>query len=188
MVDPNPRRRGRNRLAEVEEMFGGGSVSPDGSQIAYQRLRSVAGAREIWLMGSNGDSPHKILTAENRAAIIGIAWSPTGNRIAYGYARWQGDHLALSVESCDLNGANKTMILQDNRLSAFAWIASGRFIYSRNTEVGSAESDNLWELQVDRNKGTPRGKARQLTDWSGFSVHSFSATADGSALGFFAWH
>ncbi len=64
------------RLGEVEEMFGSGSVSPDGSQIAYQRLRSVAGAREIWLMGSNGDSPHKILTAENRAAIIGIAWSP----------------------------------------------------------------------------------------------------------------
>ena len=94
----------------------------------------------------------------------------------------------LSVKSCDLRGANKTTILQDNLLSAFTWIASGRFIYSRNTEVGSAESDNLWELKVDGNNGTPQGKARQLTDWSGFSVHSFSATADGKHLAFSARH
>jgi hypothetical protein len=76
------------------------------------------------------------------------------------------------------------MILQDNHLKAFIWISSGRFIYSRNTEVGSAESDNLWELQVDGTKGTPRGKARQLTDWSGFSIYSFSATRDGKQVAF----
>src|SRR5207249_9342883 len=29
-----------------------------------------------------------------------------------------------------------------------------------------------------------QGKARQLTDWSGFSVDSFSATADGKQLAF----
>jgi serine/threonine protein kinase/Tol biopolymer transport system component len=172
------------RLGEVEDLFGGGSISPDGSQIAYQRLRSAVGAREIWLMGSHGDSPHKILTAENRATISGIAWSPTGKRIAYSYARWQGDHIDILVQSCDINGANKTMILQDNHLNAFIWFSSGRFIYSRNTEVGSAESDNLWELRVDGKKGTPQGKARQLTDWSGFSVYSFSATADGKQLAF----
>jgi len=63
-------------------------------------------------------------------------------------------------------------------------MSSGRFIYSRNTEVGSAESDNLWELRVDGKNGTPQGKARQLTDWSGFSVYSFSATADGKQLAF----
>jgi eukaryotic-like serine/threonine-protein kinase len=172
------------KLAEVEDMFGGGRVSPDGSQIAYQRLRSAVGAREIWLMGSHGDSPHKILTAENRATFRGITWSPTGKRIAYSYARWQGDHVDMSVQSCGLSGANKTMILRDNHLSSFTWISSGRLIYSRNTEVGSAESDNLWELRVDGKSGTPEGKARQLTDWSGFSVYSFSATADGKQLAF----
>ena len=172
------------KLAEVEDMFGGGSVSPDGSSIAYERLRSAVGTREIWLMGSHGESPHKILTAENQATFRGIAWSPTGNRIAYSYARWQGDHIDRSVQSCDLSGADKTTILQDNHLSAFTWISSGRFIYSRNTEVGSAESDNLWELRVDGKNGIPQGKARQLTDWSGFSVYSFSATTDGRQLSF----
>jgi serine/threonine protein kinase/Tol biopolymer transport system component len=172
------------KLAEVEDMFGGGTVSPDGLKVAYERLRASIGAREIWIMGANGESPHKIFTAENRATIKGIAWSPTGNRIAYAYRRVTGDHTQIMVESCDLNGAGITTVLLDNHLSAFTWTPSGRFIYSRNTERGSSESDNLWELQVNAVNGTPQGKARQLTDWSGFSVYSFSATADAKQLAF----
>jgi len=172
------------KLAEIEDMYGGGAVSPDGSNIAYERLRSAIGAREIWVMGSHGESPHKILTAENQAIIKGLAWSPTGNRLAYLYRRDKRNHTEIMVQSCDLRGADVTTILLDNHLSAFIWISSGRFIYSRNTEVGSAESDNLWELRVDGKKGTPQDKARQLTDWSGFSVYSFSATADGKQLAF----
>jgi serine/threonine protein kinase len=173
------------KLADVEDMFGRGSISPDGSNIAYQRLRRAIGAREIWVMGSHGESPHRILTAENQAIFKGIAWSPTGNRLAFTtYMRDKGDHTEIMVQSCDLGGADKTTVLHDNHLSAFTWLSSGRFIYSRNTEVGAAESDNLWELKVDGKNGIPQGKARQLTDWSGFSVYSFSATADGKQLAF----
>jgi len=172
------------KLAEVEDMFGGGTVSPDGVKVAYERLRASIGAREIWIMGANGESPHKILTAEKRATINGIAWSPRGNRIAYLYRHVTGDHTQIMVESCDLGGGVKTTVLLDNHLSAFIWTPSGRFIYSRNRERGSSESDNLWELQVNADNGTPQGKARQLTDWSGFSVYSFSATRDAKQLAF----
>ena len=172
------------KLAEVEDMYGGATVSPNGSNIAYQRLRSVIGAREIWVMGSRGESPHRILTAENQAIFNGVAWSPTGNRLAFRYMRDKSDRTEIMVQSCDLDGADKTTILQDDHLSAFTWLSSGRFIYSRNSEVGAAESDNLWELKVDGKNGSPQGKARQLTDWSGFSVFSFSATADGKQLVF----
>src|SRR4029077_9770457 len=172
--------------AEVEDMFGGGSVSPDGSNIAYQRLRRAIGAREIWVMGSHGESPHKILTAENQAIFKGIAWSPTGSRLAFAtYSRDKGgDHTEVKVQSCNLGGADKTTILQENNLNAFTWLLSGRFVYSRNTEVASPESDNLWELKVDGTNGIRASKGRQLTDWSGFSVDSFSATADGKELAF----
>jgi serine/threonine protein kinase len=172
------------KLAEVEDIFGGGSVSPDGRNIAYQRLRSVSGAREIWVMGSHGESPHKILTAENQAIITAIAWSPLGNRLAYCYRHDEGNHTEIMVQSRDLRGSDLTTILLDNHLTAFTWTLSGRFIYSRNSEVGSAESDNLWEVKVDGKNGTPQGKAHQLTDWSGFSVYRFSATADGKQLAF----
>jgi serine/threonine protein kinase/Tol biopolymer transport system component len=172
------------KLAEVEDMLGGGAVSPDGSNIAYQRLRSIGGAREIWVMGSHGESPHKILTAENEATILGIAWSAAGNRLAYRYRRNKGDRTDIMVQSCDLNGGDRTTILLDNHLTAFTWTLSGRFIYSRNSENGSAESDNLWELKIDEKSGIPHGKAHKLTDWSGFSVYSFSGTADSKQLAF----
>ena len=172
------------KLAEVDDMFEGGAVSPDGSQIAYQRLRSAIGAREIWLMGARGESPHKILTTENQATTNGIAWSPAGNRLAYLYRRDRENRRDIMVQSCDLHGADVRTILLDKHLSAFAWLPSGRFIYSRNTEIGSAEADNLWELSVDAKDGTPRDKPRQLTDWSGFAVYSLSATAGGKQLVF----
>jgi serine/threonine protein kinase/Tol biopolymer transport system component len=172
------------KLADVEDMFDGGTVAPDGLRVAYERLRASDAAREIWIMGANGESPHKIFTAENRATINGIAWSPAGNRIAYFYRRVTGNHTQITVESCDLGGAVPTTVLLDNHLRAFTWTPSGRFIYSRNAELGSSESDNLWELPVNAENGTPQGQARQLTDWSGFSVYSFSTTADAKQIAF----
>lgn len=172
------------KLAEVEDMFGGANVSPNGQKIAYERRRASIGAREIWVMGANGESPHKVFTAENQATIKDIAWSPKGNRIAYLYRRVTGDQTEIMVETCDLAGALTTTVLLDSHLNAFTWTPSGRFIYSSNTERGSSQFDNLWELQVDAENGTPRGKARQLTDWSGFSVYGFSATANGKQLVF----
>jgi serine/threonine protein kinase/Tol biopolymer transport system component len=175
---------GAQKLAEVENMVGGGRLSPDGSQIAYERFPRAVGAREIWLMGSHGESPHRIRTAQSQARFGDIAWSPAGNRIAYIYAQEQEDgRTDMSVRSCDLSGAGDATILHDDKLNAFAWIPSGRFIFSRSGENRQAESDNLWELQVDQN-GSPQGEVRRLTDWSGFLIYAFSATADGKHLTF----
>ena len=133
--------------------------------------------------------PNKILTAESQATITSVVWSPAGNRLAYRDRRHKADRIEIMVQSCDLLGSAITTILLDSHLSdshsgAFTWTSSGRFIYSRNTELGSAESNNLWKLKVDARSGIPQGKARQLTDWPGFSVYSFSTTADGKQLAF----
>ena len=169
------------KLADVEDLAEGVKISPSGSYIAYEKRRSELGAQELWLMGSHGESPHRVLTAEDGLPFGVIAWSPAGERIAYSLARPQGD---LLVRSCDLNGANQTTILLDNALSALTWIAPGRFIYSRSTQRGAARAGDLWELNVDENSGVPNGKPRRLTDWSGYSIHNLSATADGKRLAF----
>jgi hypothetical protein len=136
-------------------------------------------------MSPHGESPHKVLTAESQTTFQAIAWSPAGNRLAYRSRRDKSNHTEIKVQSCDLSGADVTTIVQDNHLSAFTWTRSGRFIYSRNIEFGSAQSDNLWELKVDGKNGRPQGgKGRLLTDWSGFAVYSLSATADGKQLTF----
>ena len=169
------------KIAEVEDAVGAWKISPDGSHIAYGKRGSALGAHEIWLMGPRGESPRRMLTADNRTPFGVIAWSPSGKRIAYSLGLPDG---SLLVESVDLNGANRTTILRDNALSSLAWIAPGRLIYSRSTQRGGARTGDLWELGVNENNGIPHGKSRRLTDWSGYSVHHLSATADGKHLAF----
>jgi serine/threonine protein kinase/Tol biopolymer transport system component len=169
------------KIAEVDDAVEAFKISPDGSHIAYGKQGSALGAHEIWLMGPRGESPHRILTADNRTPVGVIAWSPSGKRIAYSLALPDGH---LLVESCDLNGANRTTILRDNALAALVWIAPRRFIYSRSTQRGGARTGDLWELSVDEENGIPHGKPRRLTDWSGYSIHHLSASADGKRLAF----
>jgi serine/threonine protein kinase/Tol biopolymer transport system component len=167
----------------VEDFLGGGVVSPDGSSIAYSKGESEFGAREIWLTGAHGESPHRILTAGEQAGFSEIRWSPAGQRLAYQDWRREGNKTDGSVESCDASGANKMTILSDDRLRDFGWISPGRFVYARWLHGGSSPTENLWELKVDE-AGAPQSKPRQLTDWSGFWIESLSATPDGKHLTF----
>jgi hypothetical protein len=167
----------------IEDVWGGGLVSPDASYIAYSKGDSEFGQREIWLMGPHGESPRKILTAGDQAGFGGIVWSPAGSRIAYRYSRREGNKTDVSVESCDLNGANKMTVLSDDQLLSFGWISPGHFVYARLVWRGNMATANLWELRVDE-AGAPQGKPRQLTDWSGFWIDSLSATPDGKHLAF----
>ena len=163
----------------------GARVSADGSSVAFLKVLGAFGWREIWLMGAHGESPHKIGTAEEQSWFSRIAWSPAGGRIAYQYEHREGDKRSVSVESCDLSGANKATMLSDDQMDDFNWISPGRLVYSR--WVGEADihqTYNLWELKVDDKNGAPQGKPRRLTDWSGFFVSNLSATADGKHLAF----
>ena len=162
----------------------GGSliVSPDGSHIVYTREHALFDlSREIWLMGPRGESPRKILTAGEAGGFGSPVWSPAGGRIAYLYAHREGNQTDLSIESCDLDGANKTTIISGEETPGnFGWISPGRFVYSRAERETNVPTSNLWQLQVDGKDGKPRGQARQLSNWSGFQVSAFSATADTS--------
>ncbi len=173
------------KLADVAELADPGvTISPDGSQIAFARKRIYSGAAEIWLMGLHGESPHRILMAEDHARFVSLAWSPAGKRIAYATLREPVDDFEITVETCDLNGGNQTTVLRDNAFSAMTWIAPGRLIYARNTQPGLANTGDLWELSVDEKRGTRQGAPRRRTDWSGFSIRSLSAAADGRRLAF----
>ena len=169
----------------IEDIDGISGISPDGSAIAFLRGRGFASS-EIWLMGPNGETPHKILAAATEAEYLeGVVWSPTGKRIAYIHVHDHVDKGEYTIESCDLNGASKTTILSDEKLRDFTWVAPDRLIYSRNLQDYSSDfaADNLSEVTVDPESGVPRGKPHQFTDWSGFEVSNLYATSDGKRLG-----
>ncbi len=72
---------------EIMPNAASGSVSPDGSRIAYLSART---ADQLWVMRSDGTDPRKVATveksAENEAPgswIHPVAWSPTGRHLVY---------------------------------------------------------------------------------------------------------
>ena len=180
----------------IGDVFGGSRISPVDSNIAFLRVpvflqnnigdRYTLGAREIWLMGPHGESPRRMIAADDLSGFERIAWSPSGDRIAYKYWHQHGDTVGISIEAIDLNGKGKTTLLSDDTLEDFAWVSSGRLIYSQQGEGYSSDysADNLWELRLDPKRGGPQGAPRRLTDWSGFSVAGLNATADGKHLAF----
>jgi Tol biopolymer transport system component len=121
-----------------------------------------------------------VLKAGGQAGLTDVRWSPTGNRIVYRYIDQTSDFL----DSCDLNGSAKTRILADRLLIDYIWAEPGRIIFSEWVEGSPVLASNLWELKVDRKTGSPQGKPRRLTDWSGFAVACISATSDGTQLAF----
>ncbi|HME01391.1 MAG TPA: protein kinase, partial [Terriglobia bacterium] len=186
-------------------------VSSDGSHIVFRRVSSMVGDREIWLMGTHGESPHRILSASGESTFATAVWSPTGNRIAYEHVSspGRGGNHTVTLASCDLSGASQTTLLSSEEsgpvdlggrgarrpgrsgggLAAawppFVWLPSGRLIYSPWSPDPEGHSNtNVWELAVDPQSGAAHGKPRQLTEWSGFDIGSLTATADGKRLAY----
>jgi Tol biopolymer transport system component len=185
---------------EIRKGVLAGSVSPDGSLIAYTSTFFNSAEwntffnSDIWVMKSNGDEPRKIATVAEDEFLFSMIWAPDSRRIAYerftpGPAGPLG--LRAGIESRDLKGGEPVVVLSDPNLAprfggGFWWLADGRLIYPFGEISGrSSETDtNLWGIKVDPRTGRPSGKPMQITNWSGFSLAGPNASADGKRLVF----
>jgi len=155
-----------------------GAVSLDGSHLAI-----VNEEHEIWLMGADGEEPHQIL-ASDAGSLHEIAWSPTGQLIAYMRlpTRPKPD---VTIEICDLTGRVRGIAVSDPRLKDFdgasgmTWLPDGRIIFSILSEGGGAD---LWAIRVDPSTGKQSGNATRLTSGKSFRADSMTASADGKRL------
>ena len=158
------------------------AVSPDGSQIAY----SGASNNEIWLMGADGEAPHRIArfdAVDYAVYIASLAWSPGGQRLVYTRISSTNDKRAAVIETCDLRGGQRTLVLSEPNLagpsefSKAQWLSDGRILY--NVYAGS--DYDIWAIATDSGSGKPVGPAVRLTSWArqGVDIH---ASADGKRL------
>jgi len=139
------------------------AVSPDGSQIAFMK-----GGGGVWLMGADGEGPREISSSHD---FQNIAWSPTGQRLAY--IRSQGDYSKrqVTIETCDLSGGARTVVLSDPGLwspdgfNGIAWLLDGRIIYSVDSKNSSGNDSDLWAITADPNTGKQTGGATRLAGW-----------------------
>jgi Tol biopolymer transport system component len=151
----------------------GQGVSPDGSRVAYTTNRN----REIWTVGQQGADPQKVLTLGGEDEDLGhVVWAPKGARLAYGKFRQIASKTEGSIETCDLKGGNRSVLVSHPQLGDLTWLPQGRIVYTL--------SNNLWQLDVDERTGAATNKPKRITNWAEFEVADLNATADGKQLVF----
>jgi eukaryotic-like serine/threonine-protein kinase len=172
MVGQSPR--------ELREGAAGFELSPDGTRIAFSPVRASGDASEIWVMSSQGDNPRKVLAVGEKEWFGSVRWSPDGRRLAY--IRWQPPD-GTSIETCDLSGANRTVVVPYSSLYMFDlwWLPEGRMAYSQQ-ESSDPSDDNLWQIGIEGRSGTPTGNPKRMTQWAGSYTYWLSASADGKRL------
>jgi len=156
-------------------------VSPDGSSIAFVTAR----ASEIWVMGANGENPRKIYTSENEP-LKALAWSPTGQRLAYIRKRPGESGFGGNVETVALAGGPPTTPFSDIRLlsakdGALLWLRDGRLIFALRERPGTTDS-NLWQIHADPRTGKASGEPAKITNWYGFALWQPSVSKDGARM------
>jgi len=151
-------------------------VSPDGTLIAF-----VAGHRhEIWVMGINGEDPHKVLNGEHEV-YASPAWSPTGLRLAYIVQRQ--NTVVPNIETMSLDGGPPTVVTSDPYDEpSLLWARDGRVIFARSEGISINSGTNLWAIMTDPQTGKPSGSATRITDWSELIPYSPTINRDGTRL------
>jgi DNA-binding winged helix-turn-helix (wHTH) protein/Tol biopolymer transport system component len=164
---------------ELREDASGFEASPDGTRIAFgppgpfNSVRTWDPVREIWVMGSRGDNPQKVLALGENEGLYWVHWSPDGKRMAY-IRKQRSPDQQMSIETCDLRGANRRVVVSNPHLWHFCWLPGGRIIYSSD--------EDLWQIGIDDHAGAPIGKAKRITQWAGSELWGLSATTDGKRL------
>jgi serine/threonine protein kinase/Tol biopolymer transport system component len=189
-------------LRELRDGALGSDVSPDGMHIVFVPATPEGSFHEIWVMDGQGRNPQKVLAlAENEGVWnadlrwspdgrrpvwnADLRWSPDGRRLAYIKERRTAEASEYSIETCDLRGAGRTVVLSSPNLvlQDLCWLSDRRIIYSRQESRGSSD-ENLWQIGINDHTGIPTGTPRRVTQWAGSHIWGLTASADGKRLAF----
>jgi DNA-binding winged helix-turn-helix (wHTH) protein/Tol biopolymer transport system component len=180
----------------------GGTVSPDGSKIAFLRSDAM-GSIEIWVMAIDGSNLQRVAQAavpagSTRAGdtinrmfesvfVSAIAWSPNGKRLAYvkrfeaaGPGPSEDKH---SLETVDLLGGQpKVLKTSTHLLDVVTWATDGRLLFGYRNDPASERVDTgIWSLRVNQESAEPEGKEVQLSTGAG-RLCGLSVSRDGKRL------
>ena len=150
-------------------------VSSEASLVAF-----VSGdLHEIWVMGPDGENPHKILGDENKV-YDALAWSPVGQRLAY--MTRSSKQPTGEIDTVSLEGGSPSLVtrlrLQSDDASGMVWAQDGRIIYT----LDEGTSSNLWQVIANPRTGQPSGAPTRITNWDGLVTYWATISRDGSRL------
>ena len=158
----------------------------------------------MWVMGTDGSNPHRIVEAALPGAAVtedketnkqpfkevllsAVAWSPDGRRVAY-LRRFDvnsaGPLFAKhSLETVDVNGGTpKVLEVSTQFLPVVGWAGGGRVLYANRIDPAGERYDfGIWSVRVNQKSGERQGRPLQLTKGVG-PIGGLSVSADGRRL------
>jgi DNA-binding winged helix-turn-helix (wHTH) protein len=156
-----------------------GSVSPDGSHIAFQRFDY---GREEWVMRADGTDQLKV--AADKSSWVGRpTWSPDGNRIAYIRDRSTYNAREASVEVNEWRNSSAQTLFSDSRLSpSVYWLPNGLLVYGIGDEENQQRA-GLWTISPQQ-AGKSAGSSKSITPRGIGWINQLTGSADGKILTF----
>ena len=160
------------------DRFLGADISPDGSQIAYNRVAETGVVPDLCVVSSNGGVGRKIASLA-----LGVRWNPDGSRI--GFITFFSKFQKIRVSSVRPDGTDERVDFIDslgvpNNIS-FGWSPDGQSIaWIRGFKNASAEliTHNLRTNQ--ENQLTFDGKQLDEVFWTRQSTIVYSSTKSGN--------
>jgi hypothetical protein len=147
------------------------TFSPDGTQIAYMD-GSGDHTHSVWVVNADGSHPHMIVKNEvmSEGHVFGLAWSPTGDRIALGLRRLP----AAGIYTFAPDGSGFRRLIPD--AIAPSWSPDGSQIAYKNYVMHPCpdDPDNCWSEDLSGGLG--------VADANGSHAHEFGVGGSGP------WH
>jgi Tol biopolymer transport system component len=167
---------------KLKEGSESGTVSPDGTKIAFLKGDEKFNSSQLWLMNADGTQERKLYDIAGFSN--SLTWSPGGRRIAYLKATyWPGDNEEVEIESYDFATGKTKRVYSDFRLQGgLSWNRDGRLFFTRGEESSNSES-NVWSIRVDEQTGESRGGLMRLTSGPDWKPRP-EVSADGKRLAF----
>jgi Tol biopolymer transport system component len=155
-------------------------ASPDGSRIAFVAVRG----KQIWVMGPDGEQPHRVLSVPEEDIIFGLAWSPDGRHLAYTRTSPANYKTERTIEYCNIDGGERRRLLSEWLLEGDIVFSADRLIYSRYEPPPRQNDANLWRIRFEYHTGQVGETPRRISNWSGSSIFGLTVTTDGKHLTF----
>jgi hypothetical protein len=156
----------------------GAAPSPDGTHVAFLS-QDWSG---IWVTGTHGEEPRKIVAGPADDTFPFVLWSPDGRRLAFQRRHFYHDHYESQYESVELTTGRVVAVGRDLLMNSASALPDGRIMFLRWDNDDFTSSHELWEVKTNPATGSLEEEPRKIATYPGANTTTLlglSVTANG---------